>query len=86
MFCSETCAAIKANYDRVGTAHLPRDYALPPETSLGRGEALFPPSESRATIAAAVEAQCRVFCRGPLPVRDEVMRCRVDRKAFRSFS
>jgi hypothetical protein len=40
--------------------------------SFARSDALFPPSELRATIAAGFEAQCRVLCFGPFPTWDDV--------------
>ena len=67
MLRSEEYAAIKADYDRVSTAHFPKSYVPPPEMSFARSDALFPPGDLRATIAAAFEAQCRMLCFGPSP-------------------
>ena len=72
MLRSEEYAAIKADYDRVSTAHFPKSYVPPSEMSFAGSDALFPPAELRATIAAAFEAQCRVLCFGPSPAWDEV--------------
>jgi hypothetical protein len=69
---SEEYAAIKADYDRVSTAHFPKSYVPPPEMSFAGSDALFPPAELRAMIAAAFEAQCRVLCFGPSPTWDDV--------------
>ena len=72
MIRSEEYAVIKADYDRVSTAHFPKSYAPPPEISFARSDALFPPAGLRAPIAAAFEAQCRVLCFGPAPTWDDV--------------
>jgi len=72
MLRSEEYAAIKADYDRVSTAHFPKSYVPPPQMSFAGSDALFPPAGLRATIAAAFEAQCRVLCFGPSPTWDEV--------------
>ena len=40
--------------------------------SFAKSDALFPPAELRAVIAAGFEAQCRVLCFGPFPTWDEV--------------
>ena len=40
--------------------------------SFAKSDALFPPAELRAVIAAEFETQCRVLCFGPFPTWDEV--------------
>ena len=72
MLRSEEYAAIKTDYDRISTAHFPRSYVPPPDMSFARSDALFPPPDLRAAIAAGFEAQCRVLCFGPFPTWDEV--------------
>ena len=44
----------------------------PPDMSFAKSDALFPPADLRAVIAAGFEAQCRVLCFGPFPTWDEV--------------
>ena len=72
MLRSDEYAAIKADYDRISTAHFPKSYVPPPEMSFAKSDALFPPADLRAVIAAGFEAQCRVLCFGPYPTWDEV--------------
>jgi hypothetical protein len=68
----EEYEAIKADYDRISREHFEKSYVPPPEMSFAKSDALFPPAELRAAIAAGFEAQCRVLCFGPLPGWDEV--------------
>jgi hypothetical protein len=72
MLRSDEYAAIKADYDRISTEHFLKSYVPPPEMTFTRSDALFPPAELRAIIAAGFEAQCRVLCFGPFPTWDEV--------------
>jgi len=65
MIRSDEYAAIKADYDRISTAHFPKSYVPPPEMSFAKSDALFPPADLRAVIATGFEAQCRVLCFGP---------------------
>jgi hypothetical protein len=64
--------AIKADYDRISREHFHKSYVLPPDMTFARSDALFPPAELRAVIAAGCEAQCRALCFGPYPTWDEV--------------
>ena len=65
MIRSDEYAAIKADYDRISTAHFPKSYVPPLEMSFAKSDALFPPGDLRAVIATGFEAQCRVLCFGP---------------------
>ena len=72
MLRSEEYGAIKADYDRISRAHFEKSYVAPPGMSFAKSDALFPPTELRAVIAAGFEAQCRVLCFGSFPSWDEV--------------
>ena len=72
MLRSDEYAAIKADYDRISREHFAKSYVPPPDMSFAKSDALFPPAELRAVIAAGFEAQCRVLCFGPFPSWDEV--------------
>jgi hypothetical protein len=65
-------AAIKTDYDRISREHFEKSYYPPPGMSFAKSEALFPPTELQAIIAAEFEKQCRVLCFGPFPTWDEV--------------
>jgi hypothetical protein len=60
-------AAIKADYDRVSRTHFEKHYFYPEEMSFSNSDALFPPGELAAAIAAEYESQCRLLCYGPYP-------------------
>jgi hypothetical protein len=72
MLQSAEYAAIKTDYDRISRTHFPKSYFFPDEMSFARSDALFPPLELAAVIAAEYEAQCRVLCYGPYPSWAEV--------------
>jgi len=75
MLRSEEYASIKADYDWISREHFEKSYVAPPDMSFAKSDALFPPPELRAAIAASFEAQCRVLCFGPFPSWDEVQAC-----------
>jgi hypothetical protein len=64
--------ACKADYDRISREHFERSYVAPPEMRFVQSDALFPPAELRAVLAAGFEAQCRMLCFGPYPSSDDV--------------
>jgi hypothetical protein len=72
MLRSEEYAAIKADYDRISREHFAKSYVPPPGMVFANSEALFPPAELGAVIAAGFEAQCRLLCFGPFPSWGEV--------------
>lgn len=72
MLRSDEYGTIKADYDRISRAHFPKSYVAPPDMSFANSDALFPPTELRAAIAAGFEAHCRVLCFGPFPTWDQV--------------
>ncbi len=72
MLRSDEYGTIKADYDRISREHFEKSYVPPPDMSFAKSDALFPPGELRAVIAADFEAQCRVLCFGPFPTWDEV--------------
>ena len=72
MLRSEEYGIIKADYNRISREYFEKSYVPPPDMSFAKSDALFPPAELRATIAAGFEAQCRVLCFGPFPSWDEV--------------
>jgi hypothetical protein len=72
MLRSGEYAAITADYHRVSTEHFPKSYVPPPGMSFAGSDALFPPTDLRAIIAAGFAAECRVLCFGPFPTWDEV--------------
>jgi hypothetical protein len=67
MLKSAEYVAIKDDYDRISRKHFGKSYVAPPNMSFANSDALFPPAELRAIIAAAIEQQCRVLCFGPAP-------------------
>ena len=72
MLRSEEYAAIKADYDRISREHFDKSYVPPPGMSFAKSDALFPPAELGAVLAAEFEKQCRVLCFGTFPTWDEV--------------
>src|SRR5579863_917358 len=72
MLQSEEYGAIKADYDRVSKEHFERSYVPPAGMSFAQSDALFPPAQLRAVLAAGFEAQCRVLCFGPFPSWEEM--------------
>jgi hypothetical protein len=72
MLRSEEYGTIKVDYDRISREHFEKSYVPPPDMSFAKSDALFPPTELRAIIAAGFEAQCRVLCFGPFPSWDDV--------------
>jgi hypothetical protein len=47
--------------------HFEKHYFYPAEMSFSNSDALFPPAELAAVIAAEYEGQCRLLCYGPYP-------------------
>jgi hypothetical protein len=74
MLGSGEYAVIKADYDRVSRQHFPRSYTPPAGMTFAQSDALFPPPELRAVLAAEFDKQCRTLCFGPLPTWDEMWR------------
>jgi hypothetical protein len=72
MLASAEYGAIKTDYDRVSREHFPRSYTPPAGMTFAQSDALFPPPELRAALAAEFEKQCRLLCFGPIPTWDEV--------------
>ena len=52
MLRSEEYGGIKADYDRISREHFEKSYVPPPDMSFAKSDALFPPAELRAVIAA----------------------------------
>ncbi len=73
MLKSSEYAEIKADYDRISTAHFERRYFRPVDLRFSNSDALFPPAELAASIGAEYEAQCRLLCYGPYPSWEEVL-------------
>jgi hypothetical protein len=67
MLKSEEYAAIKADYDRISTAHFGKSYFCPADMRFANSDALFPPERLAAQIADAYDGQCRLLCYGPYP-------------------
>ena len=72
MLRSEEYGVIKTDYDRVSREHFPKSYTPPPGMNFTHSDALFPPPEMRAILAAEFEKQCRILCFGPIPTWDDV--------------
>ena len=72
MLASDEYAVIKADYDEISRTHFPQSYFAPDQMNFANSDALFPPPELVATIAAEYEAQCRQLCLGPYPSWTEV--------------
>jgi hypothetical protein len=72
MLRSDEYGTIKVDYDRISKEYFEKSYVPPPDMSFAKSDALFPPADLRATIAAGFEAQCKVLCFGPFPSWDEV--------------
>lgn len=72
MLKSVEYADIKADYDRISTAHFARSYFRPDAMRFSNSDALFPPADLSAVIGAEYEAQCRMLCYGPYPSWPEV--------------
>jgi Nucleotidyl transferase AbiEii toxin, Type IV TA system len=73
MLRSEEYAAIKADYDKISREFFPRSYFYPTDMRFSNSDALFPPEELAAAIAAEYDAQCRLLCYGPYPSWEEVL-------------
>ena len=67
MLKSAEYAAIKADYDQISSSHFARSYFHPDDMSFAKSDALFPPAELAATIAAEYDEQCKVLCYGGIP-------------------
>jgi hypothetical protein len=72
MLQSEEYADIKADCHWISLAHFSKSYVPPPEMTLARSDALFPPPELEGMIADEYMKQCRVLCFGPFPPWDNV--------------
>ena len=72
MLRSEEYATIKADYDRISREYFDKSYVPPPGMSFAKSDALFPPAELGAVLAAEFEKQCRVLCFGPFPTWEQV--------------
>ncbi len=72
MLKSEEYAAIKTDYDRISREHFEKSYFYPADMRFANSDALFPPAELSAIIAAAYEEQCKMLCYGPHPSWPEV--------------
>jgi len=72
MLKSEEYATIKTDYDRISREHFEKSYFHPGEMRFANSDALFPPEELSAQIAAAYEEQCRLLCYAPHPSWQEV--------------
>lgn len=72
MLRSEEYAAIKADYDQISRKHFSKSYFCPNGMCFARSDALFPPAELAATIAAEYETQCKLLCYGPHPSWSDV--------------
>jgi len=64
--------AIKADYDQISRNHFSRSYFHPDDMSFAKSDALFPPAELAATIAAEYDEQCKVLCYGRYPSWEEI--------------
>jgi Nucleotidyl transferase AbiEii toxin, Type IV TA system len=72
MLRSDEYAAIKADYDQISRTYFPKSYFHPEDMRFARSDALFPPQDLSAAIAAEYESQCRTLCYGPFPSWAEV--------------
>jgi len=72
MLQSEEYASIKNDYDEISRTHFSKSYFYPEGMCFAKSDALFPPEELRALLAAEYEKQCRVLCLGPFPSWTEV--------------
>jgi hypothetical protein len=72
MLKSAEYAAIKADYDQISRSHFSRSYFHPNDMSFAKSDALFPPRELAATIAAEYEGQCKVLCYRKYPSWEEI--------------
>jgi len=61
MLSSAEYTAINEDYDRISRQHFQRSYFYPDGIRFANSDALFPPAELAATIAAEYEAQCRML-------------------------
>jgi hypothetical protein len=82
MLQSEEYAAIKADYDRISREHFEKSYVAPPDMSFAISDALFPPGDLQAVIAASFEVQCRVLCFGRIPNWNDVQARLADIRAL----
>lgn len=72
MLRSVEYATIKADYDRISREHFDKSYVPPPEMSFAKSDALFPPLELAAVLAAEFKKQCQALCFGALPTWSDV--------------
>ncbi len=72
MLRSDEYAAIKADYDQISRTHFPKSYFFPEDMRFARSDALFPPEDLSAALAAEYESQCRTLCYGSFPSWAEV--------------
>ena len=71
MFRLDEYGVIKADYNRISGEHFDKSHVPPPAMTFAKNDALVPPAELRAVLAAEFEKQCRVLCFGPFPSWDE---------------
>ncbi|MEX2663420.1 MAG: nucleotidyl transferase AbiEii/AbiGii toxin family protein [Vicinamibacterales bacterium] len=67
MLKSEEYTAIKDDYDRISREYFSASYFYPKDMAFANSDALFPPSDLAAVLAADYEAQCTQLCYGPYP-------------------
>lgn len=67
MLASDEYGAIKADYDVISREHFVHSYFRPDNMSFAKSDAVFPPVDLAARIAAEYEVQCRQLCLGPYP-------------------
>jgi len=72
MLKSAEYAAIKTDYDQISRNHFSRSYFHPDDMSFAKSDALFPPAELVAAIAAEYDGQCKVLCYGQYPSWEEI--------------
>ena len=72
MLKSAEYAAIKVDYDQISRNHFSRSYFHPDDMSFAKSDALFPPEELVAAIAAEYDGQCKVLCYGQYPSWEEI--------------
>jgi hypothetical protein len=67
MLRSDEYAAIKADYDEISRTYFPKSYFHPEDMRFAHSDALFPPNDLSAALAAEYESQCRTLCYGTFP-------------------
>jgi hypothetical protein len=72
MLNSPEYEAIKTDYDQISRTHFPKHYLYPDGMTFARSDAMFPPGDLAAALAAEYESQCRMLCYGPFPAWADV--------------